>query len=121
MLKKKTHPLADILRRSREEKIWSQKDLSKYSGVPVHIISRIELSNIMKIQDKTLQQLAKALKVDEYIFFLCAKQLHPDFKKALMKGGIPAISFLRKAKYLNSSQWGELNKFMESEKFKELK
>ena len=55
--------IADRLRRVREDRGWSQVELSKRSGIHAMLISRIETKAKKDVNGATLRKLAKALRV----------------------------------------------------------
>jgi DNA-binding Xre family transcriptional regulator len=55
--------IADRLRRAREDRGWSQVELSKRSGVHAMLLSRIETKAKKDVNAATLRKLAKALRV----------------------------------------------------------
>jgi transcriptional regulator with XRE-family HTH domain len=55
--------VADRLRRAREDRGWSQVELSKRSGVHAMLISRIETKAKKDVNAATLRKLAQALRV----------------------------------------------------------
>ena len=55
--------IADRLRRVREDRGWSQVELSKRSGIHAMLISRIETKAKKDVNASTLRKLAKALRV----------------------------------------------------------
>jgi transcriptional regulator with XRE-family HTH domain len=55
--------IADRLRRVREDRGWSQVQLSKRSGIHPMLISRIETKAKKDVNATTLRKLAKALRV----------------------------------------------------------
>jgi transcriptional regulator with XRE-family HTH domain len=55
--------LADRLRRVREDRGWSQVQLSKRSGIHAMLISRIETKAKKDVNATTVRKLAQALRV----------------------------------------------------------
>jgi transcriptional regulator with XRE-family HTH domain len=55
--------IADRLRRVREDRGWSQVELSKRSGIHAMLISRIETKAKKDVNATTLRKLAQALRV----------------------------------------------------------
>jgi transcriptional regulator with XRE-family HTH domain len=55
--------IADRLRRAREDRGWSQVELSKRSGVHAMLLSRIETKAKKDVNAATLRKLAQALRV----------------------------------------------------------
>jgi transcriptional regulator with XRE-family HTH domain len=55
--------IADRLRRCREDRGWTQVELSKRSGVHAMLLSRIETKAKKDVNATTLRKLAKALRV----------------------------------------------------------
>jgi transcriptional regulator with XRE-family HTH domain len=55
--------IADRLRRVREDRGWSQVQLSKRSGIHAMLISRIETKAKKDVNATTVRKLAKALRV----------------------------------------------------------
>ena len=51
------------IRRQREQRSWSQGDLSEASGLPVRTIGRIERAAV-DVRLSTLAKIAKALRVE---------------------------------------------------------
>jgi transcriptional regulator with XRE-family HTH domain len=55
--------IADRLRRVREDRGWSQVELSKRSGIHAMLISRIETKAKKDVNATTVRKLAQALRV----------------------------------------------------------
>lgn len=55
--------IAERLRKAREDRGWSQVELSKRSGVHAMLLSRIETKAKKDVNGATLRKLAKALRV----------------------------------------------------------
>ena len=55
--------IADRLRRVREDRGWSQVELSKRAGLHAMLISRIETKAKKDVNASTLRKLAQALRV----------------------------------------------------------
>jgi transcriptional regulator with XRE-family HTH domain len=75
--------IADRLREAREDRGWSQVELSKRSGIHAMLISRIETKAKKDVNATTLRKLAKALRVSgDYLLGL------KDDMESMMKAAV---------------------------------
>jgi transcriptional regulator with XRE-family HTH domain len=83
--------LGDAIRKAREDKGLSQRQLGKASGVDYSNISRIENGERSAPDVATLQRLARTLDVDVEDFYALAGYLMPE--------GLPELAPYMRAKY----------------------
>ncbi len=96
--------LGDAVRKAREAKGLSQRQLGKVSGLTYSAISRIESGQRAAPDAASLQKLARALDIDAEDFYALAGYLIPE--------GLPELAPYMRAKYdLPDEAAGELARY----------